>query len=62
VAVIDTTSNGVATTVSVGTNPLGVAITPDGARAYVTNRGSNDVWVIDTASNLVATTVAVGTQ
>ena len=35
-------------TVGVGTCPYGVAITPDGTRAYVTNFCSNSVSVIDT--------------
>ena len=37
VSVIDTTSNTVVATVGVGDYPIGVAITPDGTRAYVTN-------------------------
>jgi len=37
-----------------------VAITPNGAFAYVANANSNSVSVIDTASNTVTDTVAVG--
>ncbi|MFD1200647.1 InlB B-repeat-containing protein, partial [Leucobacter albus] len=37
-----------------------VAVSPDGARAYVTNFGSGTVSVIDTATNTVTETVAVG--
>jgi YVTN family beta-propeller protein len=37
-----------------------VAITPDGAFAYVTNHFSATVSVIETASNIVVATVAVG--
>ena len=33
--------------------PAGVAITPDGTRAYVTNSGGDAVSVIDTSSNAV---------
>ncbi len=40
--------------------PLGVAITPDGAFAYVANNGSNTVSVIETASNTVVATVDLG--
>ena len=47
-------------TVAVGTCPFGVAITPDGAFAYVANGSSNNVSVIATASNTVVATVAVG--
>jgi YVTN family beta-propeller protein len=46
--------------VTVGPSPVGVAITPDGAFAYVTNAGSDTVSVIDTATNTVTTTVTVG--
>jgi len=38
-----------------------VAITPDGAFAYVTNVNSNNVSVISTATNSVVATVPVGT-
>src|SRR5688572_19372268 len=63
VSVIDTATNTVTTTVPVGSFPSDVAITPDGAFAYVVNRGfgdPSDVSVIDTASNTVTATVAVG--
>jgi len=40
--------------------PLGVAITPDGSRADVTNALGFSLSVIDTASNTVTATVAVG--
>jgi len=60
VSVIDTSTNTVMTTVPVGVTPRGVAITPDGGHAYVTNAGSNNVSVIDTATNTVTATVPVG--
>jgi len=59
VSVLDTSSNTVIATVSVGTQPQGAAVTPDGTRAYVANCGG-DVWVIDTSTNKVATKVVVG--
>ena len=34
---IDTATNTVTATVPVGDGPIGVAVTPDGAHAYVTN-------------------------
>jgi YVTN family beta-propeller protein len=37
----------------VGSNPLGVAVTPDGAFVYVTNNFENSVSVLDTAINTV---------
>ncbi|WGJ13433.1 hypothetical protein QEV83_12060 [Methylocapsa sp. D3K7] len=39
---------------------MGIALTPDGTRAYVTNRVAKTVSVIDTATNLVTATVPVG--
>ena len=50
------------TTVTVGDDPVlaGMAITPDGAFAYVANFNSGDVSVIETASNTVVATVPVG--
>jgi YVTN family beta-propeller protein len=45
----------------VGANPTGIAITPNGARAYVTNFADNTVSVIDTASNtVVGSPISVG--
>src|SRR5205809_356806 len=60
VSVIETGTNTVVTTVTAGTGPQAVAITPDGRFAYVVNLTSNDVSVINTATNTVAATVAVG--
>ncbi len=40
--------------------PVGVAITPDGAFAYVANGDSGTVSVIETASNTVVATVDAG--
>ncbi|MFE4749668.1 beta-propeller fold lactonase family protein [Streptomyces mirabilis] len=57
VTVIDTTTNTPVTTVTVGTNPDSIAITPDNAHAYVSNRSSNTVSVIDTTTNTVSTTI-----
>ena len=59
VSVIDTSANTVIATVMVGNQPQGIAITPNGAFAYVANCGG-DVWVIDTATNKVATKFLVG--
>jgi YVTN family beta-propeller protein len=60
VSVLDTVTNTVAARVTVGVEPKGVAVTPDGQHAYVTNFGSNTVSVIATATNTVAATVPVG--
>ncbi|MDI9915675.1 YncE family protein, partial [Rhodococcus sp. IEGM 1379] len=51
----------VTVTIAVGASPTGIAITPDGARAYVTNYYGNSVSVIETATNTVDTnTITVG--
>ena len=55
VSVIATTSNTVIATIPVGSRPVGVAITPDGAKVYVINSGS--ISVIATASNTVLATI-----
>ncbi len=62
VSVIDTSTNTVTATVTVGTNPYGVAVNPAGTRVYVSNRNSNSVSVIDTSTNTVTATVTVGTN
>ena len=47
-------------TIPVGTNPVGVAVTPDGTRVYVANYVTNTVSVIARPGNTVVATVAVG--
>ncbi len=61
VSAISTAANTVAATVTVGTSPYGVAVTPDGRDVYVANSGSNTVSVVSTSTNTVAAAVAVGT-
>ena len=60
VSVIDTASNTVTTTITVGSAPYGVAVNPASTRVYVTNETSNTVSVIDTATNTVTATIPVG--
>ena len=60
VSVIDIASNTVVATVDVGAFPTGVAVTPDGAKAYVVNQGDSSVSVINTATNTVSTTITTG--
>jgi hypothetical protein len=43
-------TSSVTATIPVGTHPVGVAVTPDGAHAYVTNSESNSVSMIDLTS------------
>jgi outer membrane autotransporter protein len=56
VSVIDTATHAVVNTIAVGSLPVGVAVTPDGLHAYVTN--VNTVSVIDTATHAVVNTIA----
>jgi YVTN family beta-propeller protein len=62
VSVISMATNTVVATIPVGSNPLGVAITPDGEFVYVTNSGAGTVSVISTASNTVVATMPVGSN
>ena len=52
--------NKVASTIPVGFNPLGVAMTPDGSQVYVAHLKGSSVSVISTASNAVSATIPVG--
>ena len=47
-------------TITVGGNPWGIAITPNGTRAYVANDTVSEIAVIDTASNTVSKSIPVG--
>jgi YVTN family beta-propeller protein len=60
VAVIDTFTAAVITTVRVGNEPTGVAVNPAGTRVYVTNSGDSTVSVIDTSNHTVIAVVPVG--
>ena len=60
VSVINTSTNTLSTTITVGTSPFGVAMTPDGTKAYVTNYIDDTVSVINTATGLVSATITVG--
>jgi len=67
VTVIDAATNTVSATITVGTSPAGIAITPvrqsgsPASRIYVANSGSGTVSVIDPATNSVVNTMTVGT-
>ena len=61
--VIDLADNTVVTKITVGAQPVGMAITPDGARAYVVNEFSTNVSVINLANNtLIGPPITVGAQ
>ena len=61
-SVISTATNTVTATIPVGNSPIGVAVTPNGEYAYVTNEGSDTVSVINTATNAVTANITVGTM
>ena len=42
VSVVDTATQAVVSTIPVGSNPYGVAVTSNGLHAYVTNNSDND--------------------
>ena len=56
ITIIDTALKLPVATVATGTNPQGVAFSPDGARAYITNAGS--ISVVDMGSFTVVETIA----
>ena len=62
VSVIDTATNTVVATPAVGTQPYGIAVTPDGSHVYVANEGSGSnlgsISVIDTSNNSVTTPIS----
>jgi len=61
VAVIDTASLAVVTTIAdIGTRPWGIGISPDGRKLYTANGPSGDVSIVDVASGKVDARVAVG--
>jgi YVTN family beta-propeller protein len=61
VSVITTATGAVSAPITVGKNPHGAAITPDGKRAYVPNIGDGTVSVITTATGAVSAPITVGT-
>jgi YVTN family beta-propeller protein len=60
VKVIDTATDTVTATIPVGAQPYGLAVTPDGKTAYVSNQGASTVTPIDTATNTAGTPIPVG--
>ena len=61
-SVIDTTTGAVTATTDVGDSPSGLAVSPDGSRAFVATAGDNRVSVIDTSTNTVIDTIPVGSN
>ncbi len=68
--VVDTANNQVVATIAIPqaqtqvglapANPAGVAVTPDGARVYVSDARGENVTVISTATNTVLTAITLG--
>jgi YVTN family beta-propeller protein len=52
VSVFDTKTNAVFSTISAANTLRGIAITPDGSRAYLTGTATDSVYVIDTHTNI----------
>jgi YVTN family beta-propeller protein len=63
VSVIDTTTDMVTATISVGSTPYAATVSPDGTKVYVANDGDDNISVINTATNtVVGSTIPVGAQ
>ncbi|MDX2169627.1 MAG: YncE family protein [Deltaproteobacteria bacterium] len=60
VTVLDAESRTILAVIPVGAEPDGVALSPDGATAWVANYADDTVTAIDTASDSAVATVAVG--
>ena len=60
VAVFDTTTGRVVQKITVGASPYDLALSPDGARLYVSNWSSDSISVIDTSANKVTGTLPSG--
>ena len=58
--VLDIGTHAVVATVSVGSHPAHVVLTPDGRHAYVTNGGDGTVSVVDTQAGRLTATIRVG--
>ncbi|MDA7843932.1 beta-propeller fold lactonase family protein, partial [Pontimonas sp.] len=52
----------VTATITVGSGPRGVAVSPDGTKAYVANWAIGTVSVINTTTNAVDATITVGSN
>lgn len=55
---METGTNTVTATLSVGSNPITAAIMQNGQRVYITNLGSDDVSIIDVSSDTLVGFIA----
>ena len=60
VAIINTKTNAIVSTIEVGDRPWGIAISPDGRTLYTANGPSNDVSVVDVVAQSVTVRVKAG--
>jgi YVTN family beta-propeller protein len=60
--VIDTATNAVTGSITVGQNPQGVAISADGGTVWVVNVNDGSLSVIDTATSTVTTAIPIGSS
>ncbi|CCB71799.1 Non-hemolytic phospholipase C (modular protein) (plasmid) [Streptantibioticus cattleyicolor NRRL 8057 = DSM 46488] len=60
IAVIDTSTHRLVASVKAGSNPYGIARTPDGHKLYITNSGASNVSVFDTRRGTITGSVKVG--
>src|SRR5207245_248656 len=60
VAVIDTGTNRVLTTIPIPVGPHGLVISPDGLRVYASSDGASKVSVISTTTDRVVSSIEVG--
>ena len=60
VAVLDSGTNKILSTIPIPTGPHGLVITPDGKRVYASSDGATKVSVIDTSTDKVVDTIEVG--
>ncbi len=62
-SIIDIADNTVVATLNVGTNPFGVAVYPDGSKAYVTNLSPpEEVKIISAATHTISGSVPIGNR
>ena len=59
VRVIDTATQDIVATIGTGGRPEGVAINPEGARAYIANAITNELHVVDTAARQIIANLSV---
>jgi YVTN family beta-propeller protein len=62
VAVLDTGTNQVVSTIPVPAGPHGIVITPDGRWVYVSSDGASTVSVIDTTTDSISQSLEVGSM